>query len=320
MDGTLPVRGVNTPGPLVIAAFEGWNDAGEAASTAVDHLLTVWEAEEVCALEAEPYLDFQVNRPVMTIGDDGERHIEWPTTRIYLAEPPGASRDVILVRGVEPSLRWRTFSAELLDRLQDLGVDLMVTLGAMLSDVPHTRPLPVASTTSDETLMARLALEPSHYEGPTGIVGVLLDGARRRRISHLSLWAAVPNYVGQSPSPKAALALLNRVEELLEAPLPLGDLPLDAAAWETAVTDLADEDPDMAGYISYLEEEKETTELPEASGDAIARDFERFLRRRTTGTIPQAPTDGSKPATSSGTHDTDTGPHPRITGPTSPED
>lgn len=314
MDGTLPVRGVDAPGTLVIAAFEGWNDAGEAASTAVDHLITVWKAEEVCALEAEPYVDFQVNRPVLTVGADGERHLQWPTTRIYVAELPGASREVILVRGVEPSLKWRTFSAELLDRLQDLGADLIVTLGAMLSDVPHTRPLPVASTTNDETLMARLALEPSHYEGPTGIVGVLLDGAKRRRVDHLSLWVAVPNYVGQSPSPKAALALLDRVEELTEEPLALGDLPVDAAAWETAVTDLADEDPDVAGYVSYLEEEKETTELPEASGEAIARDFERFLRRRSSGTASDGPNTAPR------SDDTDPGPHPKITGPTPPED
>ncbi|HEX5533420.1 MAG TPA: PAC2 family protein [Actinomycetales bacterium] len=269
--------------PIALAAFEGWNDAGDAASGAVAHLGEVWGASPVVALDPEPYHDFQVNRPTVSISDDGRHRITWPTTRISWARPPGAERDVVLVRGIEPSMRWRTFTEEILGHLQRLGVTTLVTLGAMLADVPHTRPIPVTSTSEDEELMGRLALERSRYEGPTGIVGVLQQAARAGDLPALSLWAAVPHYVGQSPSPKAVLALLNRVEELIGVPIPLGDLVEEARAWEHGVDELAGEDDEIGEYVRQLEQAKDTAELPEATGEAIARDFERYLRRRGEG-------------------------------------
>jgi proteasome assembly chaperone (PAC2) family protein len=266
--------------PVMVAAFEGWNDAGEAASGAVAHLGRVWGATPLVDLDPEDYHDFQVNRPLVQVDDDGHRSITWPTTRLYWATPPGASRDVVLVRGIEPSMRWRAFVAELLGYAEQLGVTTIVTIGALLADVPHTRPIPVTTTSDDDDLMHQLALEPSTYQGPTGIVGVLQEGANRAGLPGLSLWAAVPHYVAQPPSPKASLALLRRVEELLDVTVPLEDVPEDARAWEHGVDELAEEDTEIAEYVRQLEEAKDTADLPEASGEAIAREFERYLRRR----------------------------------------
>ncbi|MFI7589131.1 PAC2 family protein [Spongisporangium articulatum] len=266
--------------PVMVAAFEGWNDAGEAASGAVAHLREVWDAQPAGEFDPEDYHDFQVSRPTVSIGEEGRRKITWPTTRLYWARPPGASRDVILVAGIEPSMRWRQYTRELLGHADRLRVGTLVTLGALLADVPHTRPIPVTSTSDDEDLMRRLALEPSRYEGPTGIVGVVQEAAGTLGLPCLSLWAAVPHYVGQSPSPKATLALLHRVEEMLEVAIPLGELPEDARAWETGVDQLAEEDAEIADYVRQLEEAKDTADLPEATGEAIAREFERYLRRR----------------------------------------
>jgi len=266
--------------PVMIAAFEGWNDAGEAASGAVEHLEQVWESEPIGELDPEDYHDFQVSRPTVQLDDDGRRSITWPTTRLTWARPPGSARDVVLVRGIEPSMRWRSFTAEILEYAERLGVGTVVTLGALLADVPHTRPIPVTTTTEDEGLLEKLAIEPSRYEGPTGILGILQDAAGRAGLPGLSLWAAVPHYVGQSPSPKATLALLRRVEEMLDVTVPLGDLPEDARAWERGVDELAEEDGEIGDYVRQLERAKDTAELPEASGEAIAREFERYLRRR----------------------------------------
>lgn len=273
--------------PVMVAAFEGWNDAGEAASGAIAHLEEVWSARPVVALDPENYHDFQVTRPVVSVDENGRRRITWPTTRLSWARPPGSHRDVVLVRGIEPSMKWRAFTEEVLEYAKLLDVGLLVTLGALLADVPHTRPIPISSTTEDAQLMERLALEPSRYEGPTGIVGVLHDAAARRALPGLSLWAAVPHYVGQSPSPKAMLALLRRVEELLDVTVPLGELPEDARAWERGVDELAAEDSEIGEYVRQLEEAKDTAELPEASGEAIAREFERYLRRRDDGPTPR---------------------------------
>jgi len=264
----------------MVAAFEGWNDAGEAASGALAHLEQVWHATLLAELDPEDYHDFQVNRPMVSLDESGHRTITWPTTRLYWARPPGASRDVILVRGIEPSMRWRTFVEELLGHARRLGATSLVTLGALLADVPHTRPIPVTTTSDDAGLLDRLALEPSRYEGPTGIVGVFQDGAARAGLPGMSLWAAVPHYVGQAPSPKATLALLRHVEEVLDVTVPLGDLPEDARAWERGVDELAAEDGEIGEYVRQLEQAKDTAELPEASGEAIAREFERYLRRR----------------------------------------
>ncbi|WP_299039274.1 PAC2 family protein [uncultured Pseudokineococcus sp.] len=265
--------------PVVLAAFEGWNDAAEAASGALDHLARVWGETPIGELDPEDYHDFQVNRPVTGFDEDGRRRITWPTTRLSWTRPPGGERDVVLVHGIEPSMRWRSYTAELLDRAEAVGARTVVTLGALLADVPHTRPIPITST-GDAPSMEHLALEPSRYEGPTGIVGVVAEAAAERGLASVSLWAAVPHYVGQSPSPKAVLALLGRVEEVLGAPVPLEDLGEEAEAWERGVDELAGEDEEIGEYVQQLEQAKDTAELPEASGEAIAREFERYLRRR----------------------------------------
>src|SRR5919107_3740999 len=266
--------------PVLIAAFEGWNDAADAASSVVDHLARVWNARLVAAIDPEDFYDFQVNRPAVGTSDDGMRRITWPSTQLSVCSPPGAQRDVILLRGIEPNMRWRQFCAELLAAADELGAEIVVTLGALLADTPHTRPIPVSGTTTEPDLASRLGLEQSTYEGPTGIVGVFQDACVKTDMRAISFWAAVPHYVAQPPCPKATLALLGQVEDMLEISIPLGDLPEDARAWERGVDELAEEDEDIAEYVRSLEETRDTTELPEASGEAIAREFERYLKRR----------------------------------------
>lgn len=265
--------------PVVIAAFEGWNDAADAASGVVDHLMTVWQARTVGAIDPEDFYDFQVNRPMVADNELGHRQITWPSTQIAVASPAGLDHDVILVRGIEPNMRWRQFCAEILAATDELGATLVVTLGALLADTPHSRPVPVTGTATEPDLIDRLDLETSVYEGPTGIVGVFADACVRLDIPSVSYWAAVPHYVAQPPCPKVTLALLGALEELLETPIPLGDLPEDSRAWERGVAELAEEDEDIAAYVRALEETRDTTDLPEASGDAIAREFERYLKR-----------------------------------------
>lgn len=268
--------------PVVIAAFEGWNDAADAASGLVDHLMEQWKADVIGAVDPEEFYDFQVNRPIVGTDVNGHRRLTWPTTRIAVARPAELDRDVILVRGIEPNMKWRQFCAELLAACDDLGAELVVTLGALLADTPHTRPIPVTGSASEPELVDRLDLEQSSYEGPTGIVGVFNDACTHLDIPAVSYWAAVPHYVAQPPCPKATLALLGQLEELLQAPMPLGDLPDDAKAWERGVDELAAEDEDVADYVRALEETRDTADLPEASGEAIAREFERYLKRRDT--------------------------------------
>lgn len=265
--------------PVLIAAFEGWNDAGEAASAVIRHLSEVWEAEVVAALDPEEYYDFQVNRPRVSI-EDGHRVLSWPTTRILVATETGFERDVVLVQGIEPSMRWRAFSLELLELAQHLGVSTIVTIGALLADVPHTRPIPVTATAEDDSAIHRFDVEASRYEGPTGIVGVLSTTASDADLPTVSAWAAVPHYAGGSPSPKATLSLLRRIESLLGVTIPHGDLEENARAWERGVDELAQSDEEVAEYVQSLEEAQDTAQLPEATGDAIAKEFERYLRGR----------------------------------------
>ncbi|QNN52763.1 PAC2 family protein [Nocardioides mesophilus] len=269
--------------PVLIAAFEGWNDAADAASSVIDHLIKVWDARVVAAIDPEEFYDFQVNRPIVGSHDDGMRRITWPSTQLSVASPPGALRDVVLLRGIEPNMRWRQFCAELLAGADELGVELVVTLGALLADTPHTRPIPVTGTASEPDLADRLKLEQSNYEGPTGIVGVFQDACSQLDIPAVSYWAAVPHYVAQPPCPKATLALVGQLEDLLEVSIPLGDLPEESRAWERGVDELAEEDEEIGDYVRALEETRDTAELPEASGEAIAREFERYLKRRDTG-------------------------------------
>ncbi|NHN54826.1 PAC2 family protein [Calidifontibacter sp. DB0510] len=265
--------------PIMIAAFEGWNDAGETASATLAHLITAWNARLLCALDPELYYDFQVNRPRVT-GEPGERGISWPTTKVFLAQDTPLDRDVLLVQGIEPSMRWLSFTRELVELAAEADVGMVITLGGLLADVPHTRPIPITVTSEHEDTRERYDVEPSRYEGPTGIVGVLSDAAHQAGLPTLSAWAAVPHYAGGSPSPKATLALLNRLEELLDTLIEADDLPELARAWEHGVDELAASDDEVADYVHTLEQAQDTTELPEASGDAIAREFERYLRRR----------------------------------------
>jgi proteasome assembly chaperone (PAC2) family protein len=266
--------------PVVVAAFAGWNDAADASTQAVDHLLEQWQATTLAEVDPEDYYDFQVNRPLIAIEDDGVRTLTWPTTTVSVARLPLTTRDVVVVRGIEPSMRWRSYCAEIIGLAQSLGVQQVITLGALLAATPHTRPVPVSGSTNDPTLAQRLNFETSIYEGPTGIVGVLQDAAQRAGMSAVSLWAAVPYYAAEPPCPKATLALLGMVEELLDVPVPLGDLPDDAHAWQRGADELASEDPEVAEYVQQLEEARDATDLPEATGEAIAREFERYLRRR----------------------------------------
>lgn len=266
--------------PAVIAAFEGWNDAGEAASATVSHLTSVWDAKAIGEIDPEDYYDFQVTRPVLDVTDGRTRKLTWPTTRLLRARPTGIERDIVLVQGIEPNMRWRGFCRELVDGFTEVGAELVVIVGALLADSPHTRPVPVTVAASDEKMAATLHIEPVDYQGPTGIVGVLQDACTARGIPAVSLWAAVPHYVAQPPSPKATLSLLRGVEDVLDAPMPLGDLPDEARAWERGVDELAEQDAEVAEYVRALEEAKDATDLPEASGDAIAKEFERYLRRR----------------------------------------
>jgi proteasome assembly chaperone (PAC2) family protein len=266
--------------PVMLAAFEGWNDAGEAASDAIAFLADAWQASIVGEMDPEDYYDFQVNRPLISTADDGQRRLQWPTTRLLVARPPLQQRDIVLVQGIEPSMRWRGYTAELLGAAYDLGVEMVITLGALLADTPHTRPVPVTGTTSDPSLRDRLGLEASRYEGPTGIVGVVQEACSSAGLPAASLWAAVPHYVAAPPSPKAMMALLHTVEDLLEVSIPMGDLADEARAWQTGADELAEEDEEIGSYVRGLEEAQDAAELPEASGEAIAREFERFLRRQ----------------------------------------
>lgn len=265
--------------PVAIAAFEGWNDAGESATAAVEHLARVWDAEVVAALDPEDYYDFQVNRPKVSVVG-GERTLQWPTTRILLARDAPLGRDVLLILGIEPSIRWRHYASELLSYLMHHDTGLLVTLGGLLADVPHSRPIPVSVTSEDAQLRRLPDVERSTYEGPTGILGVIAEQAHQMDISSLSCWAAVPHYAGGAPSPKASLSLVNRLEELLECVIDDSELQEEARAWERGVDELASSDDEVAEYVQSLEQAQDTADLPEASGDAIAREFERYLRKR----------------------------------------
>jgi predicted ATP-grasp superfamily ATP-dependent carboligase len=266
--------------PVIIAAFEGWNDAGEAASGAIGHLSTAWEGNEIAAIDPEDYYDFQVTRPVTEVTEGKTQRLVWPTTRLLATKQDRVDRNVVLVQGIEPNMRWRRFCAELVESFTHLKAEVVVLLGALLADSPHTRPVPVTTTASDLAVAADLRASPADYKGPTGIVGVLQQACAEEGIPAVSLWAAVPHYVAQPPSPKATVALLRGLEDVLDASLPLADLPAEARAWERGVDELAEQDSEVAEYVRTLEEAKDATDLPEASGDAIAAEFERYLRRR----------------------------------------
>ncbi len=266
--------------PILVGAFEGWNDAGDAASSAVEHLELIWDARPLAALDPDDYYDFQVNRPIVSLVDGVSRRIEWPTTRLSVCRPPNSKRDIVLLRGIEPNMRWRSFCDELLELCRELGVESVVVLGALLADTPHTRPVPVTGSSYDAASAERYGLEASRYEGPTGITGVFQDACVQMGLPAISFWAAVPHYVSQPPSPKATLALLHRVEEVLDVPVPLGALPEQAEEWQSLVDEMANEDDEVTEYVRALEERDHSGQLKQTSGEVIAREFERYLRRR----------------------------------------
>jgi hypothetical protein len=262
----------------MLAAFEGWNDAADAASNAIEHLEREWQAQPFAAIDPEDYYDYQVNRPTVRLIDGVTRRIEWPTTRLSVAKT--VDPEVVLLRGLEPNMRWRAFCDELVEFAQELDVETVVCLAALLADVPHSRPIDMHGSASDDALAVNLGLTKSRYEGPTGVVSVFHEAAARAGLKVVSFWASVPHYVAQPPCPKATLSLLHRAEDALDIAIPLGDLPEQAQAWEHGVDELAREDSEIAEYISSLEEREDEAQLPEASGDAIAKAFERYLRRR----------------------------------------
>jgi proteasome assembly chaperone (PAC2) family protein len=271
----------------MICAFTGWNDAAEAATGAVSHLLGCWTDPEfdvvpelIAEIDAEDFYDFQVNRPTIVVDESSVRNLTWPGTQVFGLRTPSLENDFVIVRGVEPSMKWKTFTADILDLADDLEVEMVITIGSMLADTPHTRPITVSGSGAHPDIATRLGVEISKYEGPTGILGVIQDGCVRRGIDAVSLWAAVPHYASNTPSPKATLALVNALEDFLEISLPQGQLPEESLQWENEVSDLAKEDSDVAEYVKALEESKDASDLPEATGESIARELERFLRRQ----------------------------------------
>lgn len=275
----------------MVIAFGGWSDAGEAATGVITHLLSVLGGSDslsgdtdnstlIGEVDSEDFYDFQVNRPLIFVDSSMIRSLTWPGVQIFGVRNPGGDRDFILVRGVEPSMRWRTFASEILDLAEDLEVELVITLGSMLADTPHTRAIPVSGTGAHPDIATRLGVEVSRYEGPTGILAVIQDGCVRRGLDAIALWAAVPHYANATPSPKATLALVNGLEDFLEISLPQGDLPENAIAWESAVNEMVKEDSDIEEYIKTLEESKDANEISDESGEELAREVERFLRRQ----------------------------------------
>lgn len=277
-----PTPSTETPPALLVAAFEGWNDAGGSATQSVAMMAEAWDARSVHELDPQDFHDFQVTRPILA-SDEGLRVLSWPTTNISVATAPVSGRPVLFVQGIEPSFRWLDFCTEILDVAEEWRVDTVVAIGALLADVPHTRPIPCTITSEDPVVQEQFGAARSDYEGPAGIVSVLAHLAQERDLSTMSMWAAIPHYVSQPPSPKATLALLTSLEEVVGEPLPLGDLVEEARAWQEGVDELAEQDPDIAEYVHRLEEAKDAVELPEASGEAIAREFEQYLKRRDSG-------------------------------------
>ncbi len=273
----------------MVCAFKGWNDAGDAASSAVSFLASALGARRFARLDPEEFFDFQANRPCIKLGEHaggetGARQISWPSVEIFEAPAPRAPRDLVLVQGFEPSLRWRTFSANLLDLAEALGVQLVVTLGALLGDVPHTRPVAMTGHASDAALIERLGIQATSYEGPTGIVGVVHAACSEAGLPAASLWAAVPHYVAAASNPKAALALLRRVEGLIGVSVDVSELEAAAADYERQVGLAVQSDPDIQAFVERLEQasDSEGEQIPAEvpSGDILAREFQRFLRQR----------------------------------------
>jgi proteasome assembly chaperone (PAC2) family protein len=268
--------------PVLVAAFRGWNDGGQGATLAAGYLAKQWEAEQFASIDPEQFYDFQAMRPQVSLEEGMTRKLEWPENTFFHAHVPGSDRDAVILLGTEPNLRWKTFAGLVLGLVQELGVERTVTFGSLLADVPHTRPAPVTAAATDESLMQELGLEPSRYEGPTGIVGVLLDACRGAGISSLSLWAAVPHYVSLAPSPRAALALVRRFGELMQVDVDVDELEQASDEYSEQVSEAVSADADTAAYVEELERRVDMLSAEEhlPSGDTLAAELTRFLRER----------------------------------------
>ncbi len=271
--------------PALVCAFKGWNDAGDAASAALSFVGASLGAQRFATIDPEEFFDFQATRPRIRIVEGGTREITWPAIEVFAAHVPRAPRDLILLQGSEPSMRWRTFSGLVVDLAEALGTQLVVSLGALLADVPHSRPVSVTGLTSEPSLVTRLNVSPATYEGPTGIVGVLHAACADAGMPTASLWASVPHYVAAAPNPKAALALVRHLEQLVGVSVDAGELESAAADYERQVNLAVQSDPDVQAFVERLEQAVEEEEgaadagdLP--SGDVLAREFQRFLRQR----------------------------------------
>ncbi len=269
--------------PVLVAAFEGWNDAADAASSAARYLRDRWSARPFASIDPEEFYDFTTTRPQVRLVEGITRRIEWPETELSYAALPGTSRDVVVLLGHEPQLKWRTFTEQVVGLAKELGVELVVILGALLADVPHTRPVRVTGTAADGDLVRRLGLGRSSYEGPTGIVGVLHDAFSRANLPSASLWAAVPHYVASTPSPKASLALVERATNLLSARVATADLELAVADYERQVSEVVAADEDVIAYVRRLEvsaDDDDVADMETVTGDALADELERYLREQ----------------------------------------
>jgi proteasome assembly chaperone (PAC2) family protein len=271
--------------PVLVGAFRGWNDGGQAATLATGYLARLWNAQKFAEIDPELFVDFQATRPHVSLDEGSTRRIEWPENAFFRARIPGANRDAVLLIGVEPNYRWRTFTDLVSDLARDLGVELVVTLGALLADVPHSRPSPVTGAATDPHLVDELGLQLSRYEGPTGIVGVLLDACRRSGIPSVSLWAAVPHYVSLAPSPRAARALCDRLSGVLGTEIDVRELAEAEDAYVEQVSEAVAGDAETAAYVEELEQRADSLDLLEESGglpsgEALAAEIARFLRER----------------------------------------
>jgi predicted ATP-grasp superfamily ATP-dependent carboligase len=260
--------------PRVVAAFRGWNDAGGAASLAAGYLRSVTDAERFAVIDSEPFVDYQQTRPTVSMVDGDVRHVEWPVTEVFASQ----DHDLMIVLGTEPNMRWRAFSDSIVDLAQRYGSQLVITMGALLADTPHTRPVPVSASASDPDLMSRHGLVRSTYEGPTGIVGVLHDSCSRAGLVSASLWAATPHYISAAPNPQAALALLERLADIAGTPAGSAELERAASEYQLRVASAIADDPDVAGYVEQLEQAADRDDPP--TGEELAADFERYLREQ----------------------------------------
>jgi proteasome assembly chaperone (PAC2) family protein len=278
--------------PVLVAAFAGWNDAASAATAALEAVATALEAEPLARIDPEEFYDFQVNRPTIRLAEGEARQVDWPSNVMLFARVPGASHDLVLLSGIEPNVRWRAFTDAIVGAAERLSVEMVITLGSLIADVAHTRPVPITGLASDPELVERLGLSRSTYEGPTGIVGILHDACRRAGITSASLWAPIPHYVAAVPNPKAALALLRRLEGFTGVAVEASELEDAAVQFSEQVDRAVAANPEIAQLVAQLEEAQADDELDLGgevpSGDAIAREFQQFLRQQGDGEEPSA--------------------------------